>query len=219
MQRSASAPAPASEVRVRVASHRRTPAHARNYQVEDRETAAHRIEQSTSHRGTNWVGHRQFVFLETPLFSPSHQATWPPSFASQPSIHLPFHPAPSRIESSRVESRRHIVSAKPLGAKHPISKQPADVGPQTAHCSCLSALRAPQFVVFHLSSSLPSKSFPPDCLSRPTARNLQRTHARGCRVSELSGTPAFHLLLLCMVYKLDLSLLLTMDEISQPAHV
>lgn len=114
------------------------------------------------------------------------------------------------------------MSAKPLGAKHPISKQPARAEPKTARYPYSSLLRAPQSVAFHSSSSLPSKSPPPDSLSRPTARKLQRTHARTrarCRkVSELSGTPASHLLLPCtLVSKLDLSLLLTIDKTSQPA--
>lgn len=97
------------------------------------------------------------------------------------------------------------MSAKPLGAKHPISKQQAYLEPKTrslplnypisvastrATICRVSLVVQSSILIFSPGLSIPSHG------TQSAAH--ARTHARSRKVSELSGTPAFHLLLILL---------------------
>lgn len=96
-------PCPCRIASHRISSHRSTP-RPRTPATPgvDRDCSSTCIEQSSSHRGTNWVGHRQLVLLERPC-SPLPPSQCPPSFACVPALHpsaYPSSPVPDRVASS-----------------------------------------------------------------------------------------------------------------------
>ena len=157
------------------------------------------------------------------LVSPLPPSHCPPLLrfpALHPSICLYVQP-PSRIQSRRGQTT-HRECQTPGAAKHPISKQTAHIEPNIVHTSLpVTSKRATICRVSSVVQSSVQIFLPRILCPVPRARSLQRmhacTHARGPRVSELSGTSASHLLLCIVAYKLDSSLSLTMDETSQPA--
>lgn len=113
------------------------------------------------------------------LFLPSHQATARPSFASQPSIHPSAYTSSPRPGSSRVEARRHIVSAKLRGLRNTqsASRQPTS---NPTLCTPSLPVTSKRATICRVSSVVQSsvQIFLPRILCPvPRARSLQRMHA------------------------------------------
>lgn len=203
-----------------ISSQHATPAHARNAGGRQRlQQHPHRAEQQSPR---HQLGRSSSVCVPRAslLPPPSKPLSPPPSLASQPSIHLPIHPAQSRIESRRVQTT-HRECQTP-GCETP--NQQAASPRRTQNCSLPIFVASARATICRVSFVVQSSvQIPLPRILSPVPRHAScsaRTHARehAAAVSELSGTPASHLLLPCILAsKPDLSLLLTVDKTSQPA--